>query len=299
MISNFAKFKMNIRLILKLFYTLSTSIFGLVGILLSFITFEELGVTNVYHKLLIFLIIVILAFIISTLLVVFVLKKNRIWSKGKNKVYASYGDLLRYAFKVKEKNRKIIVIPVNDAFDTIVDVGGESVINPLVSPKSIHGEWIRRICEQLKISPEELNDKIQKNLDLQKRKPEKIIKIEEKPRGNLKSYPIGTVAVIDGSNSTTFYLLAISTFNENNNARSSKRKITEAVDDLIEFYDSNGQGYPLFMPLMGTGSSRANISHTQSLRIIKSCILTAEEKINGSMNIIVFNGDRDKVSIFN
>lgn len=299
MISNFAKFKMNIRLILKLFYTLSTSTFGVVGILLSFITFEEIGITSVFHKLSIFFIIAILAFVISTLLVVFVLKKNRIWSKGKNKVYASYGDLLKYAFKVKEKNRKIIVIPVNDAFDTIVEVGGESVINPLVTPKSIHGEWVERICKQLEISPEELNVKIQKNLDLQKNKPEKIIKIEEKPRGNLKSYPIGTVAVIDGNNNTTFYLLVISTFNENNNARSSKRKITEAVDNLIEFYDSNGQGYPLFMPLMGTGSSRANLSHTQSLQVIKSCILTSEEKINGSMNIIVFNGDRDKVSIFN
>lgn len=296
--SNFAKFKMNFKLILNYFYILSTSLLGLVGIFLSFITFEEMSITKVFYKVLILLIIVILSFIISTIFVVFCLKRKRIWSKGKNKVYASYGNLLEYAFKIKEKSQKIIVIPVNDAFDTIVEVGGEKVKNPLVTPKSIHGEWIEKICDQQKISPETLNGRIQNNLKLQNINPDKTIKREVKIKGNLESYPIGTIAVIDGNNNTIFYLLVVSTFNETNNSRSSKRNITDAVDDLIEFYDNKGQGYPLFMPLIGTGSSRANISHKQSLRIIKSCILTAEEKINGSMNIVVYNGDRDKVSIF-
>lgn len=299
MVSNFTKFKMNITLILKHFYTLSASLFGAVAILLSFVTFEEMKIISILNKVIIFVILLIISFIISSVSVVFFFKKNRIWSKGKNKVYASYGDLLKYAFKIKEKKRKIIVIPVNDAFDTIVEIGGEKVKNPLVTPTSIHGEWVVRICEQLDISPKELSERIQNNLKLNDIKPVETLNKEIKTKGNLDSYPIGTVAVIDGKNNTTFYLLVISKFNENNNARSSKRVITDAVDDLIEFYDSNGQGYPLFMPLMGTGFSRANLSHTQSLRVIKSCVLTSEEKINGTMNIIVFNGDRDKVSIFN
>lgn len=290
---------MNFKLILKVFGSLSTSIFGALGILLSFITFEEMGITQVYCKLLIFLSIIVSSFILSSVLVVFVFKKNKIWSKGKNKVYANYGDLLKYGFKIKEKNRKIIVIPVNDAFDTIVETGGEGVSKPLVTPNSIHGLWITKICKQLEISPEELDARIQKNLELQQVKPEKIISREEKTRGNLKSYPTGTVAVIDGNNNTTFYLLVISEFNANNNAQSSKKIIIKATDDLIEFYDKNGQAYPIFIPLMGTGNSRANISHTQSLRIIKTCILNSEEKINGSMNIVVFNKEKDKVSIFN
>lgn len=296
--SNGAKFKMNCTVIFKLFYTISASLFGAIAILLSFVTFEEIGITSIICKFLIFLTLLGLSFIISSISVVFFFKKNRIWSKGKNKVYASYGDLLKYAFKIKEKKRKIIVIPVNDAFDTIVEVGGEKTKNPLVTPKSIHGEWVTRICKELDINPKELSNRIQKNLKLNGFTPAEVISNKIKTRGNLESYPIGTVAVIDGNEYTTFYLLVISKFNENNNARSSKRAITDAVDDLIEFYDKNGQSYPLFMPLMGTGSSRANITHVQSLRLIKSCILTSEEKINGSMNIIVFNGDRDKVSIF-
>ena len=63
------------------------------------------------------------------------------------------------------------------------------------------------------------------------------------------------------------------------------------------FYDRNGQGDPMFLPLMGTGSSRVDITHEQSLEIIKSSVL-ASEKINGSVNIVVYNGDKDKVSIF-
>ena len=53
----------------------------------------------------------------------------------------------------------------------------------------------------------------------------------------------------------------------------------------------------MFLPLMGTGSSRVDITHEQSLEIIKSSVL-ASEKINGSVNIVVYNGDKDKVSIF-
>jgi len=52
------------------------------------------------------------------------------------------------------------------------------------------------------------------------------------------------------------------------------------------------------MPLMGTGTSRAKLTHKQSLKLIKSGIFTFEEKINGQINIIVFHKDRDKISIF-
>ena len=53
----------------------------------------------------------------------------------------------------------------------------------------------------------------------------------------------------------------------------------------------------MFLPLMGTGSSRVGITHQQSLKIIKSSVLTSDE-INGSINIVVYNGDKSKVSIF-
>lgn len=295
--TRFAKFKLNIIPITFLFIKIATAIYSFLAIVLAFISLDELGMTGLLDKILLMLGLLVVSFAVSSVLIVFVFKKKRIWSNGKNRVYASYGDLIKYAFKINE--RKIIVIPVNDTFETIVDTGGEYVNKPLVSPNTIHGIWVERICENLNITPETLNKRIQDNLKMNGYKSIKTYKRIEKKRGNLESYSLGTVAVIDGENNTTFYLLAISEFDSNNNAHATKSQIRTATEDLIDFYDRNGQSHPLYMPLMGTGLARAGLTHLQSLKIIKSCILTSEEKINGSINIIVYKGDRDKLSIFN
>jgi hypothetical protein len=52
------------------------------------------------------------------------------------------------------------------------------------------------------------------------------------------------------------------------------------------------------MPLIGTGNSRADLTHEQSLRVIKSCILDSDKKVHGEINVVVYEKDRDKVSIF-
>lgn len=289
--------KLNLKPIFHLFLKISGIVFSVFAILVTFISLEDVGITNIWHKIGIILSILVLSLIMSMILILFFFKKNRIWSNGKNKVFASYGDLIKYAFKVKEKNKRIIVIPVNDTFETIVDVGGEKVVNPLVSPNSLHGIWIEEFCKKYEITVNELNSRISGNLKLQNRKPVQVYSEDEKRRGNKEKYDLGTVAILNAGN-TIFYLVAISEFDEKNNAQSNKINIRKAVENLIEFYDQNGQGFPLYMPLMGTGTSRAKLTHKQSLKLIKSGIFTFEEKINGQINIIVFHKDRDKISIF-
>lgn len=289
--------KLNLKPIFYLFLKISGMVFSVFAILVTFISLEDIGITNIWHKIEIIILILVLSLIMSMILILFFFKKNRIWSNGKNRVFASYGDLIKYAFKVKEKNKRIIVIPVNDTFETIVDVGGEKVVNPLVSPNSLHGIWIEEFCKKYEITVNELNSRISENLKLQNRKPVQIYSEEEKRRGNKEKYDLGTVAILNAGN-TMFYLVAISEFDEKNNAQSNKINIRKAVETLIEFYDENGQGFPLYMPLMGTGTSRAKLTHKQSLKLIKSGIFAFEEKINGQINIIVFHKDRDKISIF-
>ncbi|HHX68625.1 MAG TPA: hypothetical protein GX708_11300 [Gallicola sp.] len=291
------KLKLNLKAILTLFLKISGSIFSFIAIIVTFVNIEEIGLFKIGEKILLLFAVAVFSFILSLILVLFIFKKNRIWSNGKNKVFASYGDIIKYGFMTKEKNKKIVVIPVNDTFDTIIEKGGETVINPLVSLNTIHGKWIDIFCNKNSCSNIDLNLRIQENLKLHKQKPIKTLDENEKPRGNREKYELGTVAIIESGN-TIFYLLAISEFNEKNNAQSDKIKIRKAVEMLIEFYDQNGQGYPLFMPLFGTGSSRAKLSHKQSLKIIKSSIFAFEEKINGQINVIVYYRDRDKISIF-
>ena len=192
--------KLNLKPIFHLFLKISGIVFSVFAILVTFISLEDVGITNIWHKIGIILSILVLSLIMSMILILFFFKKNRIWSNGKNKVFASYGDLIKYAFKVKEKNKRIIVIPVNDTFETIVDVGGEKVVNPLVSPNSLHGIWIEEFCKKYEITVNELNSRISGNLKLQNRKPVQVYSEDEKRRGNKEKYDLGTVAILNAGN---------------------------------------------------------------------------------------------------
>lgn len=288
------RFKMNLIPIVKLTLSTGGTFFTILTVLLSFISFEEMGINNIWIKIAILGLIVVVSFTLALILILFVFRRNRIWKKGKNSVTACYGDLIDYAFNSKYKDSRIIVVPVNDTFDTKVEEPNEKTDKPLVSPKTLHGIWIRNYCSCFKISEEDLNNKIQQSL-----KTHGITgKTINRSRGNNIKYHLGDVAIIDGPNNAVFYLLAISTFDKNNNAHIEKKELRNCIEQLLDFYDKTGQSIPIYIPLIGTGSSRAGLTHESSLKIIKSCVLTSEEKINGSVNIIVYNKDKNKVSIF-
>lgn len=285
------KIKLNIIPVLKLTYIVFNSIISILVVLLTFFTWKDMKINNSWIKICILVGIILISFIISLILVVVVLKNRKLWANGKNKVLAFYGDLFKITNKLK---KKIVVIPVNDTFETIID-DDLSQCKPLVSLKTIHGQWIKYMNDN-GIDSETLNELITNNL--KNIKPNKVYNNKEKTRGNKESYALGTIAAINGNNNTTFYLLAISNFDENNRATSSRRNIRNCVDELIDFYDTNGQGYPIYIPLFGTGRSRADLNHQQAFRIIKNAVLTNEKLIHGTINIVVYKNDRDKVSIF-
>ena len=242
------KIKLNIIPIIKKTILLSGFIFSVLTIVLSFITWEDMKIENIWIKICILFGIILGSFLISLFFIVVILKNKKLWANGKNKVLAFYGDL----FKIMSKQeKKIVVIPVNDTFETIVD---DDLVQdkPLVSLTTIHGQWIKYMNFK-GIDSKTLSTMISNNLKNRKIKPIQIYTSEEKNRGNKESYELGTIATINGENNTTFYLIAISKFDENNKANSSRKKIRNCVDELIEFYDTNGQGYQIFIPLFGTG----------------------------------------------
>lgn len=288
----FKKIKLNIIPIIKQTILLSGSIFSVLTIVLSFIKWEDMKIENIWIKICILFGIILGSFLISLFFIVMILKNKKLWANGKNKVLAFYGDI----FKITSKQeKKIVVIPVNDTFETIVD-DDLAQDKPLVSLTTIHGQWIKYMNSK-GIDSKTLSTMISDNLKNRKIEPIKIYTSEEKNRGNKESYELGTIATINGENNTTFYLIAISKFDENNKANSSRKKIRNCVDELIEFYDTNGQGYQIFIPLFGTGRSRADLNHQQAFKIIKNAVLTNEKSIHGIINIVVYKKDKDKVSI--
>lgn len=263
-------------------------VFTIVTTILAFIPFKE--DTSVLVKLLHLVGLMILAIVIS-LIVYLCVNKNKIWSFNNRNCIVRYGDLFKIA---KKKKQKIIVIPVNDTFETIYDEKSEGIDKPLVDVNTVHGKWLKHLYEIEDMLPKDVDDRIQNDLQLRNYN----YSIVKKERGNTKSFPNGTIAVFEHK-STAYYLLSISKFDENNKATSNKDTIISAIESLLQFYDINGQSKTIYVPLIGTGKSRANLSTFQSLDILKNEItLFNSDKATGNFNIVIYSKDESDVTIY-
>lgn len=281
--------KINFKKIFKHSFYAGSIVFGVTTTLLSFFSLEEIGINQTCLKILIIVGLCISSFLIS--FIITLLTRSKTFRNGNVTLNTYYGDL----FKVKAKER-IIVIPVNDTFETKVESSKEN--NPLVSPTSIHGQWLNKILEN------DTNDTLKKQLDEEIKKSLKDFKYSyetlTKEKGKCDSYELGSIAKIyreDGQYKTTYYLLNISKFDENNTAHSNIMNIAYCINKLLKFYNSQGNNTSIYMPLIGSGNSKTSLSEQQSLDLLKTLILINDEKINGELNIVVYKGNKGEVSI--
>lgn len=184
-----------------------------------------------------------------------------------------------------------MVIPVNTCFDTIIGDG-------IVSAKTIHGKWIKNMNEN-GIDTARLDEIIEQNIHKQSLQPVGLHSKAEKPKGKQVHFSQGSVLPVEGSKGLTYYLLALSEFDENLNAQCSKENFVSCIQSLISFYDRNGQGNPIYLPLMGTGLSRVNLSQEESLSIIVNMLKLNRDKIHGEVSVVVFSKEKSLVSIHN
>lgn len=278
--------KNNLSFLKEKFCYIAGAAFGVLSIVLSFISWDEMGVTSKCHRFFLLVAIVLVSFAIS-IICLWVKQRNKLWEQGEKCIQAIYGDLLKIS--KNKRFEKIVVIPVNTTFDTVVGDG-------IVSPGSIHGRWIKKFCSEGH-TVDELDKLIQANFSTRKIAPYSVQDESEKPKGKRTMYPRGTVAVIDDDH-THYYLLALSHFDENLNAQCSKEELLSVITRMIDFYDKNGQGLPIYIPLMGSGISRANVTPEESLQIITDLLKLNRQKIHGEANIVVYSKLKSQVSIF-
>ena len=254
---------------------------------------EDFGIKELSCK----IICIVAILVVSTIYALFrtVCYRKVIVKEDNPLIKVQYGDLWKKAFPKKKSEKRIVAINVNTTFDVIVDESVADIPKPLVSPTTMHGQLIKKLKER-EIAPEALSKKIKENLQNQCISPVRSIERSIKPRGELDCYEKGTIAIYEYEN-TIFYLLAFSEFDENNNAQNSKDEMVKTVTKLINFYNENGQGYEMFVPLMGVGMSRTGISESDSLKILSSLFDIHNDKLQGNVTIIVYEKDRDKVSI--
>lgn len=286
----------NLKLIIKTWLKCMGVFSGLLSFFFLFWTWDDLGITSTQWKCSIIVAICAVALIISIVWVCIFKRSKTVWESASGKVKVCYADIIKESFKKRNKKEKLFVIPVNSCFDTIVDANISICSVPLVSPNSLHGKWIEVMLKN-GYSIESLDDEIDQSLELQEIYPYKILSGEEKERGKRKAYGLGTVAMVRGKNHSTFLLLAMSEFDENNMAYTSVDELVKSIKSLTDFYNRHGQGHQLFIPLMGTNLSRTGLSHNDSLRVLTSLLQIYGDKIHGEVDVIIYKGDKDKVSL--
>ena len=221
-----------------------------------------------------------------------VLFRNKVCvlTKAGHHVYVQYGDVFSPKVVGKRyKGKRKIVIDVNRCFDTIVD-------DHLVSHRTLHGQLFQRFYDEGKFDEESLNKTIQDSLA---GKPYQLLTTAVKPKGNLKRYEAGTIAELEIDDQVSYYLLGLSTFDENLNAQTIMPDFVNSVQRLIEFCNQRAQGYPVVLPLLGSGLSRTGLELSEILHYLVSAFAINKDIINCDFHIVVGDKQQDLVSIDN
>ena len=117
-------------------------------------------------------------------------------------------------------------------------------------------------------TPEGLNQMMQGALP--QRDFESILTADQKPEGNLRRFKVGTVAEVRKSQDLTYFFMGLSKLDSNLQASTTKSEYAVAIQRLIEFCNARSQGYPVVMPVIGTGLSRTNIEIRSTIKYLIS-----------------------------
>ena len=154
----------------------------------------------------------------------------------------------------------------------------------------------QRFFDEGKFDEESLNKTIQDSLA---GKPYQLLTTAVKPKGNLKRYEAGTIAELEIDDQVSYYLLGLSTFDENLNAQTIMPDFVNSVQRLIEFCNQRAQGYPVVLPLLGSGLSRTGLELSEILHYLVSAFAINKDIINCDFHIVVWDKQKDLVSIDN
>ena len=218
---------------------------------------------------------------------------KKLWSRGSGAIFTCYGDLFAIA-RHDTEYKKIVVIPVNTTFDTIVEDAGTQQQAPLVSPNTLHGMWIRN-RSNYGLTLDDIQAQIEHSLP--REKFVRTISREQKPRGNGREYDIGTSVAVEGTHNTIFLLAALSAFDEKNRAHAGEDDIITVIKSIVHYCDTYGQQSPVYLPVMGTGLSRTHLTKDQAFHVILDAIKSRENGVNERYTIVIYPGDREDISI--
>lgn len=267
-------------------------LYSVATVILAFTSWDDLGIADLNERIMVLLIIGAASVVIGLTYTILFQRSKNLWRCGNRSITVRYSNMLKLAFSRIRTGEKLMVIPVNTGVDTIVD-HDPTQKDPLVSPESLHGQWIIQMNRH-GVAVKELDRRIKTYLDANYPGAAEIV---TKDRGNQFSYPFGTTVILRHKN-TTFLLLAISKFDEHNVACSNLTEYRNCLKTIIKHCHNKGQGYDLYVPLMGTKLSGLNLSHKEALEMITSALIFYNDMLRGKVYVVIYPGDRDEATIF-
>ena len=186
-----------------------------------------------------------------------------------------YGDLFQ--------NKGIVVIPVNEYFDTIVD-------EKIISSNTLHGYFVKQFFTG---NDKELKQQITKSLST-------VLPLEKnntRKQGNKNKYPLGTVAQVKKEGRIS-YLVALTRFNENNRAEVKKSEYQRVLCDLFDYIEQYSQGTQVSIPLIGGGHSGVDLSKQKLLEFLLFSIALNDKLtlING-INVVLHKSIENDIDL--
>ena len=269
-------------------------IYALIGFLCVFVSFEGLFPVDATFWYKFWVSAGVLAgiyLVCAIVLIVIVLCQNKKkvadGYNGKG-VYLLYGDL--FDPKIVKGEKRYIGFAVNRCFDTIVD-------DDLISATSVHGIAFNKLYSHNLHTPQSLDAAIQGAI---KGNPAfTMVAQADKPKGNLKRYEVGAYANLTIDTKLNYLLLGLTWFNSNLNAKSSKQDYVLAIQKMIETFDMEAQGYPVLIPIIGTGRSHTDLTENEALEYMIEAIKINQEKVTSDIYIVVYEDAKNRVSISN
>ncbi len=201
-------------------------------------------------------------------------------------------DIFEVESKLHINTKANIVIPVNTTFETkLIERLGDR-ITELVSANTIHGQWIEYIKNKgIQIS--DLDRKIENYL---KYRGFFVCGVRDSSAGKQNVYPLSSIAIVKIEN-IRYFLVALTEFDIYNKANSNITNVEKTIQTIIDYYDIEGQGDDLYIPLIGSGRSRSGLTLQESYELIKDSLENRKKEIYGRVHIVIFPKQIDQIQL--
>lgn len=282
-----SRLKVNSIVLFKYFLSVWGALSAFVSLVLTFVSWEDVGITAYSHKLLLLFSLATGSAVVS-IIMIFIRNKTAIFGDVDKGLLVQYGDIINLGFNNCGKGKKIIVIPTNRCFDL-------SCEKNLIVENSIHGQWIKKYISSNDSRPK-VHQEIESFLSAHNAEFTEV-NIKDKKCGYLHRYAPGTIAELYGPNEVIFYLWGVSEFDSDLRANCNDLDYFKALQSLIDYYDTNGQCIDLYCPVFGDHIIRPTKSTDDVLHFMISMFKLNRSKIHGNIHIVVYDQKKSDVPI--